>query len=155
MSGEKKLAVSLRISRCYGGERGDGVRIEIKDSESHVQFLSLELSIEQFGRAVASMLVDDLECTVRGAHLIGMKHEVKRELVLFDRYREGGKPDSPPNLAELAALGPFEVDGWRGSYADLRNGHRTKREGDKRFQEVVFRRHVDPATGQPVDRSPR
>ena len=155
MSGEKKLAVSLRISRYYGGKRGDGVSIEVKDSASNVQFLSLDLSIEQFGRAVTSMLVDELECTVRGAHLLGMRHEVKHELVPFNCYKDGGRGSSDPNSAELAALAPFEVDGWRGNHIDLRNGNRTKREGDKRFQEVVFRRHVDPATGQPVERSPR
>lgn len=74
-----------------------------------------------------------------GNSRIGMEAQSKTEDVPFDWTTRG-------EAAINKALKPFEVDGWKARRSDMTNHHYTTDMG----QQVVFFRHVNPETKEPI-----
>jgi hypothetical protein len=152
----KKMKGSITIG-CPSGPEGRNISIEIRDEASGTEFLSCEMSMEEFCRAaVAHEAYVPITFELR-PECVGYKFEHKTELVLFDMYEHGhvSDPDTKPrSKVAAAALKPFEVDGWIAHDRDLYNGHnslRAEEKGDnRRFQRVHFNRYVHPKTGEPL-----
>lgn len=134
---------AIRVGLSIARGSNDRVSIRVQDEASRVQFLLVDLSLEDFARAVTAMHVSGASAEIRGLDLVGLRHEIKHEVVPFDCY--GGDYDARAARAS-AALRAYEVDGWRGDVADLFNGHRTVRDEG---QLVAFHRHVRE-DGSPV-----
>lgn len=128
----------LRISR-YSSSEGHIIAIEITDSASHVAFAEIEMTCEDFAKAVTGMDGMTGDLTTRRLDLVGKRREHKRELVPFD----GRCATGPMTDEERAALAPFQVDGWKARLDDLRNGHRRTRHGDGWAHRVSFVRYVE------------
>lgn len=142
-----KLDGRISISRTSGGSQefeDCPVRIEVTDNLSHCRIVEIRMSLEAFANAVFSHYES---CTVEyyDVATIGMRAENKTDLVPFDMFT--GRDNE---AAQSKALKSFEVDGWKARRSDLQNGHCAVQEGTKRFQRVVFFRHVDPTTGEPL-----
>jgi len=140
----KKLKGSLSIGRTSGGSaisEKHPVRIEVTDELSHCRVIEIRLSISDFADALFGRGYTPCHVELNTSNVIGMKAENKTELVPFDMYH--GR--SPELIAKV--LKPFEVDGWRAREGDMLNGHCSVQDKGKRYQRVVFFRHV-PADSQ-------
>lgn len=137
----RTLKARLRISSystTTKGASGDGsgVRIYVIDESSGCAVIEIDISHEQFGKAVTGR--GDCECTMElTPENAGKKHEHKTEAVAWKWSGHRNRDDDP---TKDAALAPFEVDGWRGSRSDLGNHHRQLRDGT---YNVTFHRYVD------------
>lgn len=145
MKSETNHKGRLNICRMSNGTE-HRMRIEVIDTCSRVHFLRAELSMEEFAMALTAM--GDIPCEFVLVHpeLVGSIAENKEERVPYPRgYVERDSVAEKRQIA--AALKPFEIDGWSGREEDLRNGHRTNRDGT---QTVTFFRHVHAKTKQPI-----
>lgn len=146
-----RLKGTLSIVRRSGGPGPDHgcVGLILVDEASRAKFLEIEIPFHEFGKAVAGMSEQPCEFEVRMKAPLGMRHEHKTELVPVLPFTQ--REDRPEWAA--SALSPFEVDGWKGTTADLFNGHRREEnQAGETFQRVSFHRHVNPETGEPVAR---
>jgi hypothetical protein len=95
----------VTISKLIG--RNDSkMRLEIEDEISGITFVSVELTLENFAKAITGMAMVEGEMRVGELELVGKKREMKKETVSVEnvnlKYEE---------LVKLAA--PFEIDGWQ------------------------------------------
>jgi len=127
---ETTLRVHMGAIHSNADERGDYFSLEITDERSGLLFLSIDLSMEQFARLVASRGdISGIPVTLRGMDKIGMRHERKTIDIEFPttdelRWGDGYMVEVRERVKE------FEVDGWQASAYDLKgfNGHRLKRD---------------------------
>ncbi len=131
----KTLPAKLSIGR-YSGSR-EGIHIDVIDESSRVTIVELDVSFEEFAKALTGMYGVPCVAEWRGTELIGKQHQHKTEEVPF-RYPFMGKGKAEKAAKE--AIKPFEVGGWRGDWTDCLNWHRRVRDG---VQQVSFTRYVD------------
>ncbi len=137
----KQLTGRITISKVSGNDKNP-VYIQIDDVASGCRLLQVNLTLEDFARAVLGQgwIPCSLEANLTGP--IGMKAENKEETVPFDCFESGSRLEK--NISK--ALLPFEVDGWKARRQDMTNGHCRTSDG----QRVTFFRHVNPENGEPV-----
>lgn len=127
-----------RLSVTSTHELERPLRILITDSISGCVAAHVSLSLTDFALALTGMGYVDCDLEFNDSGVVGMVAENKTELVPI--------PAEHPYNREawsIAALAPFEVDGWKAREGDITNGHnfvRTK--NGMTFQRVVFFRHV-------------
>lgn len=131
-----KLKGSIDICRTSGDQ--DRINITLRDKLSGVEFIDLEMSVEDFGYAVTGLGCQDITIEVRGLDRIGKRRETKTEIVPFERNITASEQGSL--AAANRALKPFEVDGWIGRREDLFNHHKSR---GQNAQEIVFVRWVE------------
>jgi hypothetical protein len=138
-----KGTCDVQISRATG-HGGSVMHLAFTDSLSRVRLLEVEMTMEDFAKAITSMHMSNQPCEYRGLDLIGTRREVKTEMVPWELTYSLGHVESysPARPEEVEALAPFEVDGWEANVQDLRNGHRVKRVAGKNHAQVSFHRHV-------------
>lgn len=122
------------------------VEIEVVDAVSGCRMFELTLSQDTFFDNLGLHAYQPASL-VQYHGPIGYRHETKTEVVTIPEKLQY-LPESHDAKLD-ATLAPFEVDGWscaRGSGADYRNHHRSKRNGQ--FN-VSFHRYVHPETGEP------
>lgn len=127
--------------------QGDGaadVTITLTDEESHIQFLEIHMTLEEFGRMLHSPTHAECEFTLHHTKHLGWKAENKSVCVPLPSQSIGYRLTEEDQDAILA---PFEVDGWRARRDDLTNFHRRVRQGDEHCALVTFFRHVPPEEG--------
>jgi len=122
----------LTISHFSGSS--EGVSIEVTDKLSGIPFLELEISHEQFGRALGSQACRPCEFELRDTERVGKRMEVKT--VMLPRYL--GQDREVALAKSLEDAQPYEVDGW---VAEIEQAYRTQQHGH--YLVVVFRRYVN------------
>lgn len=136
----ESLSGTVQISRASGGTIDHTpIHIEIQDEISHCRVLDIYMSFEEFAKALTSS-IGKADIRHFPDSPIGMRAESKTEIVPF----ESGYPAAESDITK--ALKPFEVDGWKARRSDMTNHHHRVSGGQK----VVFFRHVNPKTGEPV-----
>lgn len=124
---------NITISRNSRGV----ITISLIEEDSRVEFVEAELTTANFAEALTGLAHVECKLKVRGLDLVGLKREVKEELVPI--------PSSPTESEIKAAFAPFEVDGWSGYRNDATNSHRwSGKRGEDGLQptRVHFTRHV-------------
>ncbi len=71
-----KLEGKISITRPRGPE-GDFIKIEIEDNNSHATFVSLTMTLEEFGLAITGLCARPVELDVRGLGVVGKIREQK------------------------------------------------------------------------------
>lgn len=127
----------ITISRYMNS---DQIAVELTDDLSRVRFVTAQMSLEAFARALTGQGEVPCGLEIRGLQFVGMKAENKTEIVSCERPYG----DKKKLKAAVAALRKFEVDGWRADPKDLENGHNYGPNGIT----VRFSRHV--AARQPL-----
>lgn len=103
----KTLKGKLTISRAMSNREDDYVEIRIEDEVSGVEFVSINLSMEQYGHAVAGTSYQSIEYTARDMDCIGKVKE-----------REAARVPIPSPLAynrqgaEEYVKANFQREGW-------------------------------------------
>ncbi len=113
----------------------DRILIEVAEGRSRCRAILVSIGCEEFGRAVTGMgFVPCLIEHFNDSNRIGMQREHKSVGIVPPPYTatEGECKDR---------LAPFEVDGWEGSIADLKNRRNDVKDGTRR---VLFVRWVAP-----------
>ena len=132
----------LQISRASGGQADkQPMHITITDEISGCRVCEMFLALDEFTKGLTSSQgIGTLEIFPHAPW--GMKPEHKTVFIPYTgpTYGKG----SEAKIAE--ALAPFEINGWKARKGDMGNHHRGGPEG----YNVVFFRHVDPKTGEPV-----
>jgi hypothetical protein len=137
-----KISISRPHSSLVEGEansRGDYIHIRIEDEKSGVAFLDIDMSMENFAYALTQSSNIPCNLTLHDIENVGKKIETKEELVPFRSGAERYGSREERN-AKLAALKPFEIDGWKGNISKVGNWHY----GDsERGYLVTFTRYVE------------
>ena len=151
-----KLTISLPTSSRIEEPM---MEIRVQCALSGVEFIEVHVSPGDLMKALTTRFVD-CTFTTRALSRIGSKSETKTELVEFNRWASSDKlskerkglnsHERSPTIDAL--LAPFEIDGWRASVSDLFNRHRGQggNTSGKRYQAVLFDRHVNVETGEPI-----
>lgn len=127
----------LRVTTCITHGSQGIFNLTIRDQSSGIEFVDIEMSAEQFADTITAHSTMDVQCEVRGLHLLGMQIETKQEIVPFEHRYE--RDEEKRQSAANAAISPFEVDGWKGRVDDLFNPHHNAGSGKHR---VTFTRYV-------------
>jgi len=137
-----------RISITVGGT----VVIEVEDEISGLIAGVVLVEPGGFLSAVARNGSIPCEFWLNQSGAVGPTREVKRVGVRFDMHKLSQPRDTDPNgyrtPATVAALKPFEVDGWSADERDMWNLHNRIRKDKKAYQLVTFVRFV--RDGKPV-----
>ena len=129
-----KLKLELAISHYEGGVRGGGVTIAIRDEGSGVPFVELDLSHEDFGKALGSLRISGVDGEVRGLERVGLIRELKH--IAVPRPPVGASREE--RIAHVAkSVKKHEHDGWE---ADVASACRTQQNGEQYV--VTMRRYV-------------
>lgn len=124
----KQLEGTIRFARIQSNREDDYIQIEIDDEKSGIAFISVKMSMEQFGKVVAGVSNNKVKMEVRGLDNIGKRHERKPgrfiiPKVAYDRIDAANR--SRGTLQE--ALGEWlqenaKEDGWKiSTYLGSRN----------------------------------
>ena len=114
------------------------IHIRLEDDLSGVEFLSIEMSLENLANLITGMGYLDCEFQLRGLDKVGLTREHKIEIIeLPDDFRSYEK-DVEEKITNI--LQYYEVDGWIGRRSDVTNGH--NRAKGKNAQSVSFTRRV-------------
>lgn len=125
----------------YTGSR-EGVTIRLDDESSGIMMFEADLTIEQFGSAIAGNGFIDCLFEIGNPLLVGTKREVKTEVIPLDKY-----PSDLTSMEIEGILQKYEERGWIGRREDFKNHHKYGRNSVS----VDFIRFVNSA-GNPVDR---
>jgi len=133
---EKVGKGELSIGRVLYNDRDDYIRIALLDSKSSVEFLSVEISLENFAKCITGMANCPVQFGIRATDKIGKQLEVKHEVI--EVPDDHLMRESPGEIEK--ALAPYEVDGWKGRSRDALNFH--NRVSENKYK-VCFFRWVD------------
>jgi len=126
------LPGKITISKTSCNLEDDYISISIVDESSHVQFVDVKMSLLDFANAITGLAFNSCDFELRHPELVGMKRESKSELL--------PRPKFGCSVVDLQRiLDPFEVDGWFGSFYDMKNHHNWV--GDNQVS-VGFTRYV-------------
>ena len=127
-----KGPVSVSINRSTGGGTADTIHLRI-DEEQSGSGVDVEFSLEEFARVVTGLSMMGIKATWQSPERLGLVRNYKTLPVLRVQGKDG------PDLE--ASLLPYEVDGWIGQRADLRN-HNNRNRGEADIYRVGFVRWV-------------
>lgn len=117
--------------------------LEVND-DNGVRVLDVEIPLIDYAHLLAGREIK-VDYQIPGAHLAGMRREVKTEFV------PGTSNHTTKRADEARWVGPFEVNGWSARGSDFGNAHHSKTIDGIKGYNVVFIRFVDPLSGNPVD----
>ncbi len=153
MSTKGKAHLYIGLRKPNSGD--DYINLELADDTSGVHFLELRADPATFMRCLAGNAYLDCHYEVRGLNLLGAHAEHKTENVFM--------PDGPhkeQRARAIAAIAPFEVEGWGGRVSDAENWHRKvdgiePPEGEKgHWYNVTFHRFVREDSTPIIDMDP-
>ena len=129
----------LTISRYNDFGNKDPIHITITDEKSGVSFCDIEMSLENFARAITGISLQKCNFSTHNLSKVGMKREIKSESVQTpDDFSSSNKDE------KIKILKPYNIDGWQGSLSDLGNHHHYNY-GNKSYT-VSFTRWVEDNT---------
>ena len=126
------MKAGLTISRIHGSE-DYAVEIRIRDEHSRIEFIEMQLTLEQFATALFGTPVSEVDVELRGLEKLGLTAENKTEIVKCDPWDEAARNE---------ALKAYEVDGWKARSGDINNSHNFRTAKGTTGVVVVFFRHV-------------
>jgi len=126
----------ITISRYSDFGNKDPIHIVVTDQNSGVSFCDVQMSLENFAKALTGVSLQECEFSVRDIDKIGMKKELKHE---FIQRPEGFYLWS--DNEKIKFLNPYNTDGWEGSLNDLENHHNFNQKNNA--YDVSFVRWVD------------
>lgn len=135
----KKLKASLDISRPSRGDDKEYVEIRIRDEISGVRFVTLEIDLETFARALTGLSGQEVDMEVTGLEFVGKVKE-----------REAARVPIPKQLgynrkgAEEYVKANFQREGW---ILDPYLGSQQSITGtlDDCYANIHYYRYVEPA----------
>lgn len=138
----------ISINRMHSHD-GEQITIQLIDRNSSIAFVTVEMTLEKFASAITGMYVSENPVEYAGLHLVGLKHEVKTELVPLTYSDAAGtikKFDFRNDDTHYAkALEAFEKNGWVADRGNLTNHHcHVTGKNDRDHANVNFHRHVKP-----------
>ena len=139
ITGEKTLRgqieIHSRVGEWTGTDYKETMVVEITDEISRCRFLTFELDLKDFMRALTGRGGIKGDLTLQGLEVIGMRAENKAELIECDHpFYDRQKLE-----AAAKAVAAYEVDGWKARTEDIQNHHHYVDGGI----EVTFFRHVE------------
>lgn len=136
-----KIDVRVSIGRSQSTTEGECIHIRVEDYDARICFLEMEMSCEEFARAITGMGYTKAEAIVNGLDLVGTVGENKTEKILVPEYPHKEDPEE--------YLPQYEVDGWHGLRADFKNPHRWHKNPDGTYSvTVAFFRNVSKVKGK-------
>jgi hypothetical protein len=133
-----ELQGKLTIGKSTQSHGDPFIHIEVTDEKSRINFLRLEISLEEFAQALFSLACRPCTFTLIGTDHVGWTVENKSVWVA---YPKGYGSDFIEEMRPLVA--PYCVDDWDVSDYDLQfNGHRCK---DGKMEVPIFRYVQEPA----------
>lgn len=141
--------ISVRLTRTTSNTPPyNSFELVVRDRRSGSEFIRATLDSEQFANLVSGSgdgaIIHDV--TLRGVDILGMRHEVKTEVI---KVPVGGGIRRNDEFMDLVRQGcrEFEVDGWEASAYDLKgfNSHRVTRDNEAKVDRyrVSFHRYVE------------
>lgn len=127
---------NINISRVHDGTK-HWIRTTVEDENSHITFLTLELTLENMMLALTNLGNIDCEFELRGLENIGKKLEHKTEYVYLPNAFQA------TDEAREEVLKAYEVDGWNARKSDISNHHNFQRFEDGYKVKVSFSRFVE------------
>ncbi len=135
----------ISISRPHG-HNCDYIQIRVKDVNSLVPFVDVQIKYADFTRALTGQGEIDCEFETRWLDLLGTIRENKTEVVLIPARKTRNERSVNRQIIRNA-IAAHEVNGWRGDDDDAKNFHRyvrdDKESGGKYFN-ISFVRYVEP-----------
>lgn len=105
-----------KVTVCGTGEQY--MKITVEDELSGIEFLSADMSLEDFAKALTGQGFMPTEYELRGLENIGK--ECQHKTVLMPHSFDASDEDIDE------AIGKHEVDGWIGHREDYKNHHNWK-----------------------------
>jgi hypothetical protein len=105
------LKAKITISRFSGSSHGWMITIE--DAISGTQCVDVRMSDQAFAQALGAQGYQSCELILRPKY-VGMTREIRHVKIAWE-----GRYDD--HAGRVAAMNPYEVDGWMGQPDDLRN----------------------------------
>ena len=134
MSNPRKYGGSLIITRWHGSKPPfSGITIRLQDETSGTTCVEVEITAEALGNALVGSSLQPCKFEWYPWN-VGKVREHKVETISFE-----AKTHKTREEEAKAALVPYEVDGWKGSWRDLGNPHNGSKDGYR----VGFIRFVD------------
>lgn len=126
--------------------RGPLVEIEVFEKVSGLYAFTATVESEKFLASIARSGNAPIQFWMNESGRVGATREVKTAMVPFDFTQHKHPADEYRTPEAVAALKPFEIDGWEAREQDLWNGHNRYSVGDRPHkswqQEVTFIRFV-------------
>lgn len=143
-----KADVSVRVSKCMNSRGPDTMNLVIEDKVSGIQFLEIEMSMEQFGKLLAGGSLVDMQAELRGLENIGKKREYERASQFITREDYNAITGSLKYDDQKRALGQWlkdnhSRDGWHTeTYLGSRDSIRYSNNDDGYFLNFAYSRYV-------------
>lgn len=96
----------LSISRVTSTQEDAFIYISIEDAVSHIEFLTIKMSIEEYGNAISGLAVRPIEFEVHGLEYVGMKCVTEKRSIRCP-FKTHRREDYRKWLEENA-----QEDGW-------------------------------------------
>lgn len=116
---DKVGKAKLTISRTTCNTEDDYISIEVRDNLSSIVFFEAKIDLKSFAQCITGLSQQPIEFGIRGFENIGRKLETKSEEVQI--------PDNSMLFMEHSsikeAVAVYEIDGWKGRWADCFNHH--------------------------------
>lgn len=140
-----KINAALTISYPNGGH----VRIAIRDEASRTMFVELDISHEEFSRALGSLVGRPATAEVRGLETIGKVVQYEEFTIDFDRELPSKYDDyegAEDMLVAAATAQGYGGDGWLISAYSALNSQRGngRRPDGSRWYRMQRKRYVEP-----------
>ena len=135
---------TFRVARPQGGRHDGMFTIELTDANSRTQFIEIAMDPGDFAIAITGQQ-RPATFQLQGVELVGSIAENKSEFV---PNVENSFSATKENAEE--SLKPFEIDGWKARRADFGNNHRHGIRDGQHGYNVVFFRHIDALTKEPI-----
>lgn len=137
---QKFLNGKITISRQGKIDDDDKMVISIEDSNSSLRVIEIELSLENFARAITNLAFVDCSFVMWGnSDLIGKKMEVKYETVDMGKSFRSLRDNEESKKIVRDAISKFEVEGWIGNDSDSFNWHNHVSKTEYSYK-ILFRR---------------
>ncbi len=92
MKKSKEVQVDVHIARVHSSMNGDYISFRIECQESGIQFVDMDITMEQFGALISGSYTRGLTANVSGLEKVGKKHvrevrEVFCPITTYDREK--------------------------------------------------------------------
>lgn len=131
------MSTKVIQGEMYVGRTNQGmIHIEIKDEASHVKFLDMEITPEQFTMLITSAVQSNVPMTVRDLHMVGM-YRVREPRQIVCPLERFSKEDYEQWLVENA-----QEEGWILD-SSLRSQSSIRRVGNEAILSYSVHKYVD------------
>lgn len=134
----RKLKGKLTISRVMSNQCDDYMEIVVEDDISGVEFLSIKLSMEQYGKAVAGSSYQDIEYEDHGMVNIGKVKEREKAQVPIPKQLVFNRKCAEEYVVANCQREGWHLDSYLGSqrsFVDI---------GPDTYANVSYYRYVEP-----------